>query len=88
VHFPKLLTDPKSTIQKEAAWTISNITAGQAHQIQTVVDAGLIKPIIDIVAKASMRLGWFEFAFSYVTLVGSFRESTRPKKRQFGLLLT
>lgn len=51
IHFKKLLVDPKSTIQKEAAWTISNITAGQPHQIQAVVDAGLVSPIVEIMAK-------------------------------------
>jgi hypothetical protein len=50
-HFQKLLTHSKSTIQKEAAWTISNITAGQPHQIQAVLDAGLIPPIINILSK-------------------------------------
>ena len=36
---------------QEAAWTISNITAGQPHQIQCVVDAGLIPGVIDIMIK-------------------------------------
>ena len=55
-NFPKLLVDPKTTIQKEAAWTISNITAGQAHQIQAVIDAGLVKPIIDIMEKVKKNI--------------------------------
>ena len=50
-HFPALLTHPKSNIQKEAAWTISNITAGQTMQIQAVLDAGLIPPTIQIMLK-------------------------------------
>lgn len=35
-----LLQHPKNNIVKEAAWTISNITAGNHAQIQAVMDAG------------------------------------------------
>jgi len=38
---------------QEAAWTISNITAGQPHQIQCVVDAGLIPGVVDIMIKVN-----------------------------------
>ena len=38
---------------QEAAWTISNITAGQPHQIQAVIDAGLVPGILDIMIKVS-----------------------------------
>ena len=38
---------------QEAAWTISNITAGQSHQIQCVVDYGLLPAVIDIVIKVN-----------------------------------
>ena len=51
VLFPALLTHAKANIQKEAAWTISNITAGQSVQIQAVVDAGLLPPIVQIMLK-------------------------------------
>ena len=40
---------------QEAAWTISNITAGQPHQIQCVVDAGLIPGVIDIMIKVNQQ---------------------------------
>lgn len=35
-----LLQHSKNNIVKEAAWTISNITAGNQKQIQAVIDAG------------------------------------------------
>ena len=38
---------------QEAAWTTSNITAGQPHQIQCVVEYGLIPAIIDIMIKVN-----------------------------------
>ena len=38
---------------QEAAWTISNITAGQPHQIQCVLDYGLIPAVIDITIKVN-----------------------------------
>ena len=40
---------------QEAAWTVSNITAGQQHQIQAVIDANLIPAIINILAKVRKR---------------------------------
>lgn len=50
LSFYSLLPSLPHSLQ-EAAWTISNITAGQPHQIQAVVDAGLIPPVIDILVK-------------------------------------
>merc|ERR1711916_422065 len=43
-----LLGSPKENIKKEACWTISNITAGNKHQIKAVIDANLIAPLIEI----------------------------------------
>ena len=40
---------------QEAAWTISNITAGNHTQIQTVVDAGVLQPLIDILVKGDFK---------------------------------
>ncbi|KAB0379238.1 hypothetical protein FD755_007022 [Muntiacus reevesi] len=39
--FSSLLTNSKTNIQKEATWTMSNITAGCQDQIQQVVNHGL-----------------------------------------------
>jgi importin subunit alpha-2 len=50
-HFNNLLTHPRSNIQKEAAWTISNITAGQPSQIQSVIDMQLIPHLLQIMAR-------------------------------------
>ena len=40
---------------QEAAWTISNITAGNHTQIQVVVDAGVLQPLIDILVKGDFK---------------------------------
>ena len=52
--FEPLLRHARSSIQKEAAWTISNITAGQPSQIKAVIDAGLIPAVIDIMIKVCL----------------------------------
>jgi len=46
--FQKLLNHPKLNIQKEAAWTVSNITAGNADQIQAVIDTELLPLVVNI----------------------------------------
>ena len=51
--FSALLTHQKNSIQKEAAWMISNVTAGNVNQIQAVIDHGLIPPVVDIIAKVT-----------------------------------
>ncbi|CAH9073901.1 unnamed protein product [Cuscuta epithymum] len=38
----------KKSIKKEACWTISNITAGNKDQIQAVIEANIIGPLIDL----------------------------------------
>ena len=43
-----------STIQ-ESAWTISNILAGNHTQIQIVIDAGCLQPLIDILVKGDFN---------------------------------
>jgi len=52
--FTELLTHQKNSIQKEAAWMISNITAGNVNQIQTVIDNGLVPLVLDIIAKVTV----------------------------------
>eukprot|EP01094_Clydonella_sp_ATCC50884_P018178 TRINITY_DN3314_c0_g1_i1.p1 TRINITY_DN3314_c0_g1~~TRINITY_DN3314_c0_g1_i1.p1 ORF type:complete len:532 (+),score=243.82 TRINITY_DN3314_c0_g1_i1:62-1657(+) len=42
-----LLTSTKKGIRKEACWTISNITAGTAEQIEEVIKADLIPVLIE-----------------------------------------
>uniref|UniRef100_A0A674NDE2 Importin subunit alpha n=1 Tax=Takifugu rubripes TaxID=31033 RepID=A0A674NDE2_TAKRU len=50
-----LLSSAKESIRKEACWTISNITAGNRGQIQTVIDANIFPVLIDILQKAEFR---------------------------------
>ena len=57
--FPKLLKHNKSNIIKEAAWTISNITAGNQEQIQAVIDAGLIPHLRDVLSHVSISIFFF-----------------------------
>ncbi|RKO85499.1 armadillo-type protein [Blyttiomyces helicus] len=50
-----LTTSPKDGIRKEACWTISNITAGNAAQIQCVIDANIIPPLILILQRGDFK---------------------------------
>uniref|UniRef100_M3Y0N9 Uncharacterized protein n=1 Tax=Mustela putorius furo TaxID=9669 RepID=M3Y0N9_MUSPF len=52
--FPSLLMNPKINIQKEALWTMSNITAGHQEKIQQVVNHGL--PFLsDVLSKSDLQ---------------------------------
>ena len=53
--FERLLSHEKPTIQKEAAWAISNVTAGTSAQIQAVVDAGLIPPLVHLLSHGDFK---------------------------------
>jgi importin subunit alpha-1 len=50
-----LLSSPKEPIRKEACWTISNITAGNCNQIQSVIDANLIPPLINLLQHGEFK---------------------------------
>ncbi len=65
---------------QEAAWSISNITAGQAAQIQAVLDAHLLPLVIDVMIKVITYPR--NIVINYVCF---YRESTRPKKKLCGL---
>lgn len=52
-HFPSLLSHQKEKICKEAVWFLSNITAGNQQQVQAVIDAGLLPPIISNLSRVS-----------------------------------
>ena len=45
--FKNLLAHEKTSIQKEAAWTLSNITAGTANQIQAFINEDLVEPLMN-----------------------------------------
>lgn len=55
VALSSLLSSPKEGIRKEACWTISNITAGNANQIQAVIEANLIPPLISILTRGEFK---------------------------------
>ncbi|CAL5413064.1 unnamed protein product [Camellia sinensis] len=46
----------KKSIKKEACWTISNITAGNKEQIQAVIEAGLIAPLVNLLQTAEFDI--------------------------------
>lgn len=53
----QLLTqNHKKSIKKEACWTISNITAGNKAQIQAVVEAGLVQPLVQLLQNAEFDI--------------------------------
>lgn len=51
-----LTTNHKKSIKKEACWTISNITAGTKEQIQAVMDAGIIPPLVFLLQNAEFDI--------------------------------
>ncbi len=51
--FHALLRHAKHSVQKEAAWTISNITAGNQNQIQAVINEKLIPHVVEILKSVS-----------------------------------
>ena len=57
-----LLAHPKMNVVKEAAWTVSNITAGPPEQIQAVIDSGILPPLIEVIKtgdfKAQKEAAW------------------------------
>ena len=53
--FPSLLMGPQTNIQKEALWTISNITAGPQERIQRAVNHGLAPFLIRALSKADSK---------------------------------
>lgn len=64
--FPLLLRHKKANIQKEAAWTLSNITAGKDNQIQEVINAGLVHYMVDMLVRVCVFV-LFQF-YKYMTI--------------------
>ncbi|CAL9046140.1 importin subunit alpha-1b-like [Musa acuminata AAA Group] len=46
----------KKSIKKEACWTISNVTAGNKEQIQAVIAAGIIGPLVHLLQSAEFDI--------------------------------
>ncbi|CAN1859052.1 Importin subunit alpha-1b [Linum perenne] len=51
-----LSNNHKKSIKKEACWTISNITAGNVNQIQAVIQAGIIGPLVQLLHGAEFDI--------------------------------
>ncbi|KAK3160004.1 hypothetical protein QOZ80_1BG0054050 [Eleusine coracana subsp. coracana] len=51
-----LTQNHKKSIKKEACWTISNITAGNKDQIQAVINAGIIGPLLQLLQTAEFDI--------------------------------
>lgn len=92
--FPKLLRHKKPNIQKEAAWTLSNITAGKDSQIQEVIDAGLVPYLVDLLVRVSHEGAFGPIHNSQSSLSHSCktlcpcRLTTKPRRRLCGQLQT
>lgn len=56
--FPLLLRHHKANVQKEAAWMLSNVTAGRDNQIQEVINADLLPHLVDVLRRVSC---WVSF---------------------------
>ena len=54
--FHALLNHSKIGVQKEAAWTLSNITAGTQVQIQSVVSSELVPLLVHTLATGELRV--------------------------------
>ncbi|WJX89578.1 hypothetical protein P8452_71563 [Trifolium repens] len=53
----RLLTDYHwNNIKKDACWTISNIAARNSEKIQTIIDAGLIAPMVNLYKNAEFDI--------------------------------
>ncbi|CAM8911578.1 unnamed protein product [Rhodiola kirilowii] len=56
-YLHQLLTqNHKKSIKKETCWTISNITAGNRSQIQAVIDANIILPLVNLLQNAEFDI--------------------------------
>lgn len=53
---PQLMRHPKASVQKEAAWALSNIAAGPCKQIQQVITCGLLPPLVEQLRNVSCEL--------------------------------
>jgi hypothetical protein len=78
---------------KEAAWTLSNITAGNVQQIEQVMNAGLIPPLLMVLKKVQNTSQVFSFCyyikiFVFKPFYSFNRVIIGPKKKLHGQLQT
>lgn len=57
---PKLMHHPKPSIQKEAAWAVSNIAAGPRQQIQQLITCGLLPHLVDLLKNVGGRMSLYK----------------------------
>lgn len=57
-HLRALLVHPRKNTVKEAAWAISNITAGNTEQIQHVINAGILPSLVEILRSVSIHIAY------------------------------
>lgn len=50
-----LLKHNRLNIVKEAAWTISNITAGNQEQVQIVINCGILAPLLNVLQTGDFK---------------------------------
>ena len=50
------LHSQKKGIRKEACWAISNIMAGTREQIQAVIEANVVSPLVHLLATAEVDI--------------------------------
>ena len=50
-----LLTHPKMNVVKEAAWMVSNVTAGPPEQIQAVIESGIVPAIVEVLGRGDFK---------------------------------
>lgn len=53
--FRNLMMNDVLNLRKEVAWALSNITAGNVKQIQSVIDAGLLPPLIELIQHGDVK---------------------------------
>ena len=51
-----LLKHSRVSVQKDSAWILSNITAGNQGQIQAIVSSGLVPLMVNALAVGEMRV--------------------------------
>lgn len=54
-NLARLLGHQKESIQKEACWTISNITAGNPSQVELVIEANIIPGLVEILKNGDFK---------------------------------
>lgn len=54
-YMSKLLNHSRLNIVKEAAWTISNVTAGNQEQIQHVINHGILPPLLHVLQTGDFK---------------------------------